>query len=112
MTRAVRRCARRSTRPAASAGRGRHTTSRTSSQAGLALIGLAIAASSGDPAAAAPPHGTLKKIKETGAITLGHREYSVPFSYYDDRQQAVGYAMDLCYRIVAAVKRDLALDKL
>src|SRR5262245_56910886 len=56
--------------------------------------------------------GTLKKIKETGAITLAHREYSVPFSYYDDKQQAVGYAMDLCYRIVDAVKKELKLDKL
>ena len=28
--------------------------------------------------------GTLKKIKDTGTITLGHRETSVPFSYYDD----------------------------
>jgi len=56
--------------------------------------------------------GTLAKIKETGAITLGHRESSVPFSYYDDKQQVVGYAMDLCYRIVNAVKRELHLDKL
>ena len=56
--------------------------------------------------------GTLAKIKETGAITLGHRESSVPFSYYDDKQQVVGYAMDLCYRIVDAVKRELHLDKL
>ena len=37
--------------------------------------------------------GTLKKIKDTGTITLGHRESSVPFSYYDDKQQVVGYAM-------------------
>jgi glutamate/aspartate transport system substrate-binding protein len=56
--------------------------------------------------------GTLKKIKETGTITLGHRESSVPFSYYDDRQQVVGYAMDLCYRIVDAVKGNLKLEKL
>jgi len=56
--------------------------------------------------------GTLKKIKETGAITLGHRESSVPFSYYDDRQQVVGYAMDLCYRIVDAVKNELNLANL
>jgi glutamate/aspartate transport system substrate-binding protein len=56
--------------------------------------------------------GTLKKIKETGVITLGHRESSVPFSYYDDKQQVVGYAMDLCHRIVDAVKTHLKLDKL
>jgi glutamate/aspartate transport system substrate-binding protein len=56
--------------------------------------------------------GTLKKIKDTGAITLGHRESSVPFSYYDDRQQVVGYAMDLCHRIVDGVKNNLKLAKL
>jgi glutamate/aspartate transport system substrate-binding protein len=56
--------------------------------------------------------GTLKKIKETGAITLAHRESSVPFSYYDDRQRVVGYAMDLCHRIVDAVKTELKLAKL
>src|SRR2546430_3039745 len=56
--------------------------------------------------------GTLKKIKETGAITLGHRESSVPFSYYDDKQQVVGYAMDLCHRIANAVKAELKVDKI
>src|SRR6202022_217365 len=56
--------------------------------------------------------GTLKKIKETGGITLGHRESSVPFSYYDDKQQAVGYAMDLCHRIGDAVKAELKLAQL
>ncbi len=56
--------------------------------------------------------GTLKKIKDIGAITLGHRESSVPFSYYDDKQQVVGYAMDLCHRIVDAVKSELKLPQL
>jgi glutamate/aspartate transport system substrate-binding protein len=56
--------------------------------------------------------GTLAKIRDTGTITLGHRESSVPFSYYDDNQQVVGYAMDLCHTIVDAVKKELKLDKL
>src|ERR1051326_5596619 len=56
--------------------------------------------------------GTLKNIKETGAITLGFRDSSIPFSYLDDNQKPVGYAMDLCYRIVDAVKKELKLDKL
>src|SRR5215813_727406 len=56
--------------------------------------------------------GTLQKIKDTGTITLGHRESSVPFSYYDDKQQVVGYAMDLCARIVEGVKKDLKLANL
>jgi glutamate/aspartate transport system substrate-binding protein len=64
------------------------------------------------PAIAQELTGTLKKIKDTGTITLGHRESSVPFSYYDDKQQVVGYAMDLCGRIVEAVKKELKLARL
>jgi len=64
------------------------------------------------PALAQELTGTLKKIKDTGTITLGHRESSVPFSYYDDKQHVIGYAMDLCNRIVEAVKKDLKLAKL
>jgi glutamate/aspartate transport system substrate-binding protein len=64
------------------------------------------------PAFAQDLTGTLAKIKSSGAITLGYRESSVPFSYYDDNQKVIGYAMDLCYRIVDAVKGDLKLDKL
>ena len=53
--------------------------------------------------------GTLKKVKDSGSITLGHRESSVPFSYYDDKQQVIGYAMDLCHKIADAVKKELTL---
>src|SRR5881394_3936584 len=56
--------------------------------------------------------GTLKKVKDTGSITIGHRDASLPFSYYDDKQQPIGYAMDLCHRIADAVKADLKMPKL
>jgi glutamate/aspartate transport system substrate-binding protein len=56
--------------------------------------------------------GTLAKVKELGYITIGHREASVPFSYVDDKQQPIGFAMDICAKIVDAVKRELKLDKL
>ena len=72
----------------------------------LACLALALAA----PAVA--QEGTLKKIAASGAITIGHRDASIPFSYYDDRQQPVGYAVDLCLRIVDAVKSELKLPKL
>jgi glutamate/aspartate transport system substrate-binding protein len=49
--------------------------------------------------------GTLKNIKETGAITLGFRDSSIPFSYLDDSQKPIGFAMDICYNIVDAVKK-------
>ncbi len=60
----------------------------------------------------AAQEGTLKKIRDSGSITIGHRDASVPFSYYDDKQQPVGYAMDLCLRVVDAVKSELKLPKL
>ncbi|CDP52469.1 amino acid ABC transporter substrate-binding protein [Paradevosia shaoguanensis] len=64
------------------------------------------------PAAAQDLTGTLAKIKETGTIALGHRDSSLPFSYYDDKQQVVGYAIDLCLNIADAVKKHLGMDEL
>ncbi len=56
--------------------------------------------------------GTLKKIKDAGSITIGHRETSIPFSYLDDKQQPIGYSMDLCMAIVEEVKKELAMPTL
>src|SRR5258708_7398101 len=56
--------------------------------------------------------GTLKKIKETGTINIGYRDSSIPFSYLDDNQKPIGFAIDICSRIVEAVKKELKLDKL
>jgi len=61
---------------------------------------------------AAAQEGTLKKIKDSGTITIGHRDASLPFSYYDDKQQPIGYAMDLCLKIVDAVKANLKMPAL
>src|SRR6266566_4308776 len=74
-------------------------------------LGLAAAFCAGQ-ASAQELTGTLKNIKETGAITLGHRDSSIPFSYLDDNQKPIGFAMDICYKIVDAVKKELKLDKL
>ncbi|MBR0927148.1 amino acid ABC transporter substrate-binding protein [Bradyrhizobium sp. 62B] len=76
-------------------------------------IGLALAATFAvSQAGAQELTGTLKNIKDTGAITLGFRDSSIPFSYLDDNQKPVGFAMDICYKIVDAVKKELKLDKL
>ena len=56
--------------------------------------------------------GTLRKVKDTGVITLGFRDASVPFSFLDGNQKRVGYALDICYRIADAVKERLSLSKL
>jgi glutamate/aspartate transport system substrate-binding protein len=64
------------------------------------------------PASAQELTGALKKIKDSGTITIGHRESSVPFSYYDDKQQVVGYAYELCLKIVDAVKTKIGAPDL
>ncbi len=55
---------------------------------------------------------TLEKIKKEGAIVIGHRDASIPFSYLDDKQQPIGYSMDLCMKIVDAVKAELKMPSL
>jgi glutamate/aspartate transport system substrate-binding protein len=75
----------------------------------MRLVPLALALSLALPAlhpanAAEELTGTLKKVKELGAITLGVRDSSVPFSYLDDKQKPVGFAVDICMKVVDAVK--------
>lgn len=57
----------------------------------------------------AQPSGvdTLQRIRDRGYITLGHRESSVPFSFYDENGHVVGYSHDLALRVVDAVRRHL-----
>jgi glutamate/aspartate transport system substrate-binding protein len=55
---------------------------------------------------------TLKKIKDSGTITIGHRDSSIPFSYYDDKQQVIGYSIDICMKAVDAVKAELKMPNL
>src|ERR1700712_5154644 len=78
---------------------------------GIVALALAAAFCAG-PANAEELTGTLKKIKETGAITIGYRDSSIPFSYLDDNQKPIGFAIDICRVIVDGVKAELKLDKL
>ncbi len=80
----------------------------------LKPLGLALAASvlAAAPLGAQQLEGTLKKVKDTGSITIGHRDASIPFSYYDDKQQPVGFAMDICAKVVDAIKTELKLPKI
>ena len=72
----------------------------------LALSGLLIAD------AHAQDSATLRKIKETGVITIGFRDKSIPFSYLDRQQRPIGYSIELCERVVVAVKNRLKLPAL
>jgi glutamate/aspartate transport system substrate-binding protein len=50
-------------------------------------------------------NGTLAKVHNTGEIALGYRADSFPFSYLDAANNPIGYSLDLCGAIVAAVAR-------
>ena len=63
-------------------------------------------------AAIAQESPTLKKIRDSGAITLGHRESSIPFSYYNDQQQVIGYSQELMLKVVDELRDKLKLAKI
>lgn len=75
----------------------------------MLLILLGLAATCG---AAAQESPTLRKVKESGVITIGYRDKSIPFSYLDKQQRPIGYAMDMCQRVVDAIKLKLDLPGL
>lgn len=92
---------------------------------GIALVASGYAAPPPPPAdlaapppQLAPPPGyqappkTLEKIARFGAIYVGHREASIPFSYMDDEGKIYGYTWDLCLRVVESVKAKLNLPAL
>lgn len=75
----------------------------------LAVLAMSVAALAVSGTAAAD---TLAKVKSSGSFTIGHRDASIPLSYYDDKQRPIGYSMDLCMKVVDAVKKELNLPKL
>ena len=75
------------------------------------ITALLLAALAATPALA-QESATLKKIRDSGSITLGHRESSIPFSYYDDRQQVIGYSHELMLKVVEDIRQELKLPRL
>ncbi|WP_042338014.1 glutamate/aspartate ABC transporter substrate-binding protein [Paraburkholderia ferrariae] len=65
----------------------------------LLLAGLSLGAAHADELT-----GTLKKVHDNGVIVLGTRESSIPFSYYDQNQNVIGYSQEIALKIVEAVK--------
>lgn len=76
------------------------------------LFALLAAALMAAPVAAQELTGTLKKIKDTGVVKIGHRDASIPFSYLDDQQKPIGYGVDICLKIVDAIKSELKMSNL
>ena len=54
--------------------------------------------------------GTLKKAKDTGTLTIGYRESSLPFSYLNQARRPIGYSIDICQAIVTAAAAEIGRD--
>ena len=78
---------------------------------GSAIIGAVFAITAGSASAQAL-YGTLKKIKDSGTIIIGHNEDSPPFAYFGADGKPQGYSIDICNKIAEAVKAELKLDSL
>ena len=63
-------------------------------------------------AAAQDLEGTLKKVKDIATFTVGYRESSLPLSYLDDKQQPVGFSIELCRHVIEKVKSKLGMPNL
>jgi len=72
----------------------------------LAAVVLAAVAS---PAVSQELYGTLKKARDTKTFTIGFREASFPFAFYDDQKKPIGFAVELCTRIAEEVKAELKM---
>lgn len=75
----------------------------------LAVTGLVALALLPAGAQTAPDQftGTLAKVRESGSITIGHRESSIPFSYLSARGEPIGYSIDLCKLLVDAISEEV-----
>lgn len=76
------------------------------------IIAATAALALGHSSSFAQSDGTLKKLTETGVIVIGVRDQSVPFSYMDDNQNPIGYSVDICMKVVDAIKAKLKLPQL
>lgn len=71
----------------------------------LAAAALLAGALLGPAPAEAQPDlvGTLAKARNAGAVVIGYRESSVPFSFLSPRKEPIGYSIELCKALVEAM---------
>ncbi len=71
---------------------------------GLALfMPRALAQTEPTPSTPAALAGTLAKVRDAGAVTIGYRESSIPFSFMSPRNEPIGYSIELCKALVEAM---------
>ncbi len=64
------------------------------------------------PASAQELNSTFKKVKDSGSITMGHREASIGFSYTEGGSKPLGYSIDICNRIIDEMKKELKMSSI
>ena len=71
------------------------------------ILGLALCGLMAMPSASMAQEltGTLKKVNDSGSITLGHRESSIPYSFYDNQQNVIGYSHEISLKIVEGIEK-------
>jgi ABC-type amino acid transport substrate-binding protein len=75
----------------------------------LAVLAMVLAAATSE---AQTLTGTLKKVKDSGTLTIGFRQNSLPFSFTGSDGKPTGYSIDLCKEIAVAVQNELKLPSL
>jgi len=55
------------------------------------------------PATPVALSGTLAKVRDAGAVTIGYRESSIPFSFLSPRNEPIGYSIELCKALVESM---------
>jgi ABC-type amino acid transport substrate-binding protein len=70
----------------------------------IALVALCMAAQAG---AQVVLTGTLKKARDSGAVAIGYRASSIPFSYLSARGEPIGYAIEICRALVDAMGEEV-----
>lgn len=58
------------------------------------------------------PVDTMQQLARTGRITLGSRDQAIPLSYRGPDGKHIGYQMDICDRVVQALRQHLNLPEL
>ncbi len=90
----------------------RHPHRRSGTPRPRALLCAALLASCLGGPAGALEGPTAARLRQSGVVTIAFRESIVPFSYLDANHQPIGYAIDLCTRVVEALRRELSLPAL
>lgn len=77
----------------------------TTAMAVAMLVALTVTAS-------AQNDSRVDRIRQTGTITLGHPEASIPFSFLGNDEKPIGYSVEICQHIAKMVGKKLGIENI